>query len=103
LDGRSSVPEGLARRVFDWSLYSQRTRDIGDVVVSADTFIQETLKFFGDDDPTKSGSPPSTPIPATVADALHQPGDPAVARASTEKHYFGRRAEELADAEQFLR
>jgi hypothetical protein len=32
--------------VFDWSFYSQGTRDIG--AVSADSFIREALLFFGD-------------------------------------------------------
>jgi hypothetical protein len=32
--------------VFDWSFYSQGTRDVG--AVSADSFIREALLFFGD-------------------------------------------------------
>ncbi|TAN46721.1 MAG: toll/interleukin-1 receptor domain-containing protein [Methylococcaceae bacterium] len=34
------------RRVFDWSFYSQGSRDDG--AASADSFISEALKFFGD-------------------------------------------------------
>ncbi len=45
-------------RVFDWSFYSQGTRQDGegDKVASADAFITEALKFFGDLDPI-GGSP----------------------------------------------
>ncbi|MGI9418257.1 MAG: TIR domain-containing protein [Geminicoccaceae bacterium] len=42
-----------ARRVFAWSFYSQGTNER---VTSADAFIDEALRFFGDDDPTV-GSP----------------------------------------------
>jgi tetratricopeptide (TPR) repeat protein len=42
-----------AQRVFAWSFYSQGT---GDTVSSADLFIAEALKWFGDPDPTQ-GSP----------------------------------------------
>jgi len=42
-----------AERVFAWSFYSQGMRD---QATSADAFIDEALRFFGDDDPTK-GSP----------------------------------------------
>ena len=42
-----------AKRVFAWSFYSQGT---GDRVTSADIFISEALKWFGDPDPTQ-GSP----------------------------------------------
>ena len=42
-----------AEKVFAWSFYSQGT---GQKVTSADTFINEALKWFGDTDPTK-GSP----------------------------------------------
>ena len=42
-----------AQRVFAWSFYSQGT---GDRVTSADIFIAEALKWFGDPDPTQ-GSP----------------------------------------------
>ncbi|MCB1236220.1 MAG: hypothetical protein KDM91_14210, partial [Verrucomicrobiae bacterium] len=47
-----------ARRVFDWSFYSQGTRDVdgGESAVSADAFIAKALEFFGDSDPT-AGSP----------------------------------------------
>jgi len=41
-------------RYFDWSFYSQGTKDQS--AVSADVFIAEALKFFGDPDPTV-GSP----------------------------------------------
>src|SRR6185503_1538972 len=34
-------------RVFDWSFYSQGTREHG--AVSADSFVSEALKFFGDE------------------------------------------------------
>jgi hypothetical protein len=43
-----------AERVFDWSFYSQGTRDQSSA--SADTFIAEALRTFGDPDPTL-GSP----------------------------------------------
>ena len=39
-----------AERVFDWSFYSQGTRDQS--AASADTFIAEALRAFGDPDPT---------------------------------------------------
>ena len=42
-----------ARRVFGWSFYSQGT---GERVTSADLFIAEALRWFGDPDPTQ-GSP----------------------------------------------
>jgi tetratricopeptide (TPR) repeat protein len=42
-----------ARRVFAWSFYSQGTSER---VTSADLFIAEALKWFGDPDPTQ-GSP----------------------------------------------
>ncbi|MEM9369235.1 MAG: hypothetical protein AAGD07_24905, partial [Planctomycetota bacterium] len=47
-----------AQSVFDWSFYSQGTRDTGegDMAVSADAFLQAALEFFGDKDPT-AGSP----------------------------------------------
>jgi hypothetical protein len=47
-----------ARRVFDWSFYSQGTRQggDGDTAASADAYIAEALKFFGDPDPI-AGSP----------------------------------------------
>jgi hypothetical protein len=41
-------------RVFDWTFYSQGTREQG--AVSAELFIAEALKFFGDPDPTQSSS-----------------------------------------------
>ena len=41
-------------RYFDWSFYSQGTR--GEQGTSADLFIAEALKFFGDPDP-QAGSP----------------------------------------------
>lgn len=37
-----------AQRVFYWSFYSQGTRREGDAVASADTFIDQALRFFGD-------------------------------------------------------
>ena len=43
-----------AERVFDWSFYSQGTREQGGA--SAETFIAEALRTFGDPDPTL-GSP----------------------------------------------
>ncbi|MEK6258167.1 MAG: hypothetical protein AABP62_06060 [Planctomycetota bacterium] len=43
-----------AERVFDWSFYSQGTRDQSSA--SADTFMAEALRTFGDPDPTL-GSP----------------------------------------------
>jgi hypothetical protein len=43
-----------AERVFDWSFYSQGTRDQS--AASADTFIAAALRAFGDPDPTL-GSP----------------------------------------------
>ncbi len=43
-----------AGRVFDWSFYSQGTREQG--AASADTFMAEALRAFGDPDPTL-GSP----------------------------------------------
>ena len=43
-----------AERVFDWSFYSQGTREQG--AASADTFMAEALRTFGDPDPTL-GSP----------------------------------------------
>jgi hypothetical protein len=46
-----------AERVFDWSFYSQGTRAEGDQkAASADQFMAEALKFFGDPDP-QLGSP----------------------------------------------
>ncbi|MDX1998257.1 MAG: TIR domain-containing protein [Thermoanaerobaculia bacterium] len=42
-----------ARRVLDWSFYSQGSEER---VASADGFIDYALRFFGDEDPTK-GSP----------------------------------------------
>ena len=42
-----------ARRVFAWSFYSQGTNER---VTSADAFIDEALRFFGDDEP-EAGSP----------------------------------------------
>lgn len=39
-----------AEHVFDWSFYSQGTRDQS--AASADTFIAEALRVFGDPDPT---------------------------------------------------
>jgi hypothetical protein len=43
-----------AERVFDWSFYSQGTREQS--AASADTFMAEALRTFGDPDPTL-GSP----------------------------------------------
>jgi hypothetical protein len=47
-----------ARRVFDWSFYSQgkRSGGDGDKAASADAFIAAALTFFGDPDPV-AGSP----------------------------------------------
>lgn len=48
-----------ARRVFSWSFYSQGTgngQSGSEHVTSADAFIDEALRFFGDHDPT-AGSP----------------------------------------------
>ncbi len=62
----SLVVEWLARRaatgwlgfdrVFDWSFYSQGTREQG--AASADTFITEALKFFGDEKLAQSAALP---------------------------------------------
>src|SRR5262249_56062698 len=38
-----------ARRVLDWSFYSQGTEER---VASADRFLDHALRFFGDPDPT---------------------------------------------------
>jgi hypothetical protein len=46
---------GIAR-VFDWSFYSQGTRDQG--IVSSDNFIAVALKFFGDEEMSNSGASP---------------------------------------------
>ncbi len=43
-----------ATRVFGWSFYSQGLRDQG--AASADSFVDASLRFFGDPDPT-AGSP----------------------------------------------
>src|SRR5947209_5601960 len=46
-----------AHHVFDWSFYSQGTRAEGsEKSASADLFLAEALKFFGDPDPPL-GSP----------------------------------------------
>ena len=42
-----------ARRVYGWSFYSQGTRD---QITSADAFLDQALRFFGDENP-ESGSP----------------------------------------------
>ncbi len=42
-----------AKRVFAWSFYSQGTNER---VTSADQFINEALKWFGDKDPTKGSA-----------------------------------------------
>ena len=42
-----------ARRVYGWSFYSQGTRD---QITSADAFLDQALRFFGDEKP-ESGSP----------------------------------------------
>ncbi|MDB6122848.1 MAG: hypothetical protein JWQ71_1841, partial [Pedosphaera sp.] len=44
-----------AKRVFDWSFYSQGTREQG---ASADVFIAQALDFFGDPEMAKSSSSP---------------------------------------------
>ena len=44
-----------AKRVFAWSFYSQGT---GDRVTSADLFIAEALKWFGDEDMASSNASP---------------------------------------------
>ncbi len=41
-----------AERVFDWSFYSQGTREQG--AASADTFVAKALEFFGDPEMAKS-------------------------------------------------
>jgi hypothetical protein len=41
-------------RVFEWTFYSQGTREQG--AVSAELFIAEALKFFGDPDPMQGSS-----------------------------------------------
>jgi len=43
-------------RVFDWSFYSQGTREQG--AASADSFIAEALKFFGDEKLAQSAASP---------------------------------------------
>lgn len=43
-------------RVFDWSFYSQGTREQG--AASADTFIAAALKFFGDEEMANSPASP---------------------------------------------
>lgn len=43
-------------RVFDWSFYSQGTREQG--TASADTFIADALKFFGDEKLAQSAASP---------------------------------------------
>ncbi len=43
-------------RVFDWSFYSQGTREQG--AASADTFIAKALEFFGDEEMAKSAASP---------------------------------------------
>jgi tetratricopeptide (TPR) repeat protein len=43
-----------AERVFDWSFYSQGTREQG--AASADAFIAKALEFFGDPDMAKSAT-----------------------------------------------
>ena len=45
-----------AERVFDWSFYSQGTREQG--AASADTFIAKALEFFGDPEMAKSAAAP---------------------------------------------
>ncbi len=44
-----------AERVFDWSFYSQGTREQG--AASADTFIAKALEFLGDPEMAKSAAP----------------------------------------------
>ena len=43
-------------RVFDWSFYSQGTREQG--AASADSFIAKALEFFGDEEMAKSAASP---------------------------------------------
>jgi len=45
-----------AERVFDWSFYSQGTREQG--AASADTFIAKALEFFGDPEMARSAASP---------------------------------------------
>jgi len=45
-----------AERVFDWSFYSQGTREQG--AASADTFIANALEFFGDPEMARSATSP---------------------------------------------
>jgi len=42
-----------AKKVFAWSFYSQGTNER---VTSADQFINETLEWFGDDEPAKGSA-----------------------------------------------
>ncbi|MEE8584943.1 MAG: hypothetical protein V3T83_08835, partial [Acidobacteriota bacterium] len=42
-----------AEKVFDWTFYSQGTRQLQ--ATSADQFIDRALSFFGDPDPTQGG------------------------------------------------
>jgi len=45
-----------AERVFDWSFYSQGTREQG--AASADSYVNEALKFFGDEKMAESAASP---------------------------------------------
>ncbi len=53
MDGMAAAGWPGARRVFDWSFYSQGTEER---VTSAERFFDEALSFFGDPDP-KAGAP----------------------------------------------
>jgi tetratricopeptide (TPR) repeat protein len=53
IDSMSNIGWKGARRVFDWSFYSQGTEER---VTSADRFLDSALRFFGDPDP-KAGAP----------------------------------------------
>jgi tetratricopeptide (TPR) repeat protein len=45
-----------AERVFDWTFYSQGTREQG--AASSDSFVARALEFFGDPEMAKSGASP---------------------------------------------
>ena len=53
MDGMAAAGWPGARRVFDWSFYSQGTEER---VTSAERFFDEALSFFSDPDP-KAGAP----------------------------------------------
>jgi tetratricopeptide (TPR) repeat protein len=53
VDGMAKAGWRGARRVLDWSFYSQGTEER---VTSADRFLDHALQFFGDPDPTAGAS-----------------------------------------------